>query len=61
MADASMIKNREDTDTIQIIDDIRHHLLKLAFPGMNSSYLDVDVKSRFDLLDDALKNLGLDA
>ena len=59
--DASVIKKREETDTIQIIDDIRHHLLKLALPGMNPTTYDLDVNSRFELLDGVLKTLGLDA
>ena len=61
IGDASMIQKREETDTIQIIDDIRHHLLKLALPGMNSSNYDIDTNVRFELLDRALKTLGLDA
>ena len=59
--DASMIQKREETDTIQIIDDIRHHLLKLALPGINSNSSYIDIQDRFDLLDNALKTLGLEA
>lgn len=59
--DAAAIQNREDTDSIQIIDDIRHHLLNGAFPGAQSIYTDTDIDASLDLLDTALKRLGLDA
>lgn len=61
MEDATTIREREDTDTIQIIDDIRYHIFKVALPGMNVTSFDLDAEEQLVMLDGLLIQLGLDA
>ncbi|XP_065066787.1 ankyrin repeat and BTB/POZ domain-containing protein 1-like isoform X2 [Rhopilema esculentum] len=61
LEDASTIQSREDTDTIQVIDDIRYHLVKFALPGLCPESTDMDINGRLSLLDSVLQELNLDA
>ena len=61
MEDATTIREREDTDTIQIIDDIRYHIFKVALPGMDVASFDLNADELLAILDNLLMQLGLDA
>ena len=61
MEDATTIREREATDTIQIIDDIRYHIFKVALPGMDVASFDLNADEQLAMLDDLLMQLGLDA
>jgi ankyrin repeat/BTB/POZ domain-containing protein 1 len=55
--DAAEVHKREDTDTIDIIDDIRHHITSTI---CTISQVD-DANEKLRLIDDLLEDLGLDA
>ena len=61
MDDAKTIREREDIDTIQIIDDIRYHIFKVALPGMDVTSFDLNADEQLAMLDGLLMQLGLDA
>lgn len=57
--DAHSIKEREETDSIPLVDDIRSHLYNSLLPNyfgtQNSSS-----EYRLEVLENLLKNIGLD-
>lgn len=59
--DAMAIKQREETDSIPIIDDLRYHILKFALPGMDANNGGIDVEAKLLMISELLTRLGLDA
>lgn len=63
LADATEIKNREETDSIPVIDDIRFQVHNSALPGMQSADFcyGSSADQKFEMLEKLLLRLGLDA
>lgn len=63
LTDAKKIRDREETDSIPLIDDIRFQIHSAALPGMqaNNAYYGSTAERKFQLVDQLLLRLGLDA
>ena len=57
LADASEVKGRQDTDTIEIIDEIRYHITC----GVQTYSEVEDANDKLKIIDTMLENLGLEA
>lgn len=63
LEDASSVRNRQQTDSIPVVDDIRFHLFKSVLPNVTS---DEDEEGQFDsegkltLLNNLLVQLGIE-
>lgn len=56
LEDAASVVDRQETDTVPIIDDLRFYLAE--FSTVNSSDIE-DTSEKMKLLDDFLENIGL--
>ena len=61
LEDANAIKDRQETDTIAIIDDIRFHFHKFALPGFEDNAGAGFYEDNDKLLAELMTDLGLDA
>ncbi len=62
LEDAHAIQGRQETDSIQIIDDVRYHIMKYVLPGVvTNSDGEQYSETKLSLLDQLLVTLGLDA
>ncbi|CAG7838669.1 unnamed protein product [Allacma fusca] len=57
VSDAAEVKGRQDTDSIQIIDDIRYHITS----GVQTFSEVADANEKLRIIDDILESLGLEA
>ena len=57
--DAKAIKNRQETDSIPLVDDIRHHLYNAILPSYSGD-VSCFAEHRIELLESLLKKLDLE-
>lgn len=57
--DARSIKERQETDSIPLIDDIRSHLYNALLPNYFGNQTSTS-EYRLEVLENLLKNIGLD-
>ena len=57
--DARSIKERQETDSIPIVDDIRSHLYNSLLPNYSGNQT-CSSESRLDVLQNLLKSIGLE-
>ena len=63
LADASLLKQRQATDTIDIVDNLRYSINESSNPALDTNILAqlaVDQQRKLDLLDEILAELGLE-
>ena len=58
--DAISIRERQETDSIPIVDDIRYHLLNSALPGLNIGEATFNAETNLLLLEGLLQKLGVE-
>ena len=63
LEDASSVRDRHETDSIPVVDDIRFHLYRGILPNSTSDEdeeLIVDGESKLQMLQSLLEHLGID-